>query len=130
VNIHEKKFVESFVVKEKQARYLEFLPNEKHRYKITSRFDHCPDLDSRFLSEVPVRQQNPNDVLALLKKKGAGDSCWILSTDSDIDQMEMNLSDAINEHLYREGTFFSCIAGRLVLYSGEDINAIYIFERK
>jgi hypothetical protein len=129
VNIHEEKFVSSFVVKEKRGRYREFLSNEKHRYKITGHFDHCDDLDLRFVKEIPARQQNRNDVLAILRKAGADDSCWILSTNSDIDQIEMNLSEAINEYLFREGTFFSCIPGRLVLYSGEDINAVYILER-
>lgn len=129
-NIHEERFVGSFVVKEKQGRYLELLSNEKHRYKITGRFDHCDDLEKRFLTQVPVQQQNPSDVIALLRKAGARETCWILSTNSDIDKKEMKLSEAIKEHLYREGTFFSCVPGRLVLYSGEDINAIFILERK
>jgi hypothetical protein len=130
VNIHEEKFVASFVVKEKRGRYLELLPNKKHRDKITGRFHHCDDLDLRFVNEIAVRQQNPNDVLELLKNAGAGDSCWILSTNWEIDQKEMKLSEAINKHLYCEGTFFSCIAGELILYSGEDINAIYLLERR
>jgi hypothetical protein len=129
VNVHEEKFVTSFVVKEKQARYLELLPDEKHRYKLTGRFDHCADLDERLLREIPVRNQNPNDVLELLRKAGAGESCWILSTNGEIDQKEMNLADAMEKHLYCEGSFFSCIPGRLVLFSGEDRNAIYILER-
>jgi hypothetical protein len=129
VNLHEEKFVASFVVKEKRERYLEFLSNEKHCYKITGRFDHCADLDSRFVKEIPVRNQNPKDVLELLRKTGAGERCWILSTNWDIDQKEMNLAEAIEKYLYCEGTFFSCIAGSLVLYSGEDGNAICILER-
>lgn len=129
MNIHEEKFVASFVVKKKQGRYLELLSSEKHRDKITGGFDHCSDLNDRFLNQIPVQQHNPDDVLALLRKAGAGESCWILSADWNIDQKEMNLSDAITKYLFSGETFFSCIPGRLVLYSGEDINAIYLLEK-
>src|SRR5688572_14833576 len=118
MNIHEEKLVSSFVLKEKQGRYLELLPSEKHRWKITSRFDHPDDFNTELAIQIPPARQNPDAVLTILKQAGAGELCWILSDCTDIDGTQMRLAYAIHNHLYQEGTFFSCIPGELVLYSG------------
>jgi hypothetical protein len=128
VNIHEEKFISSFVLKEKRGRYFELLPSEKHRWKITSRFDHPDDLNTDLATQIPPSQQRPDAVLIILKGAGAGEFCWIISDSPDIDGTQMRLADAIHDHLYREGTFFSCVPGKLVLYSGEDINDIQLFK--
>lgn len=130
MNIHEEKLISSFVLKEKQSRYLELLPSEKHRRKITSRFHQPDDFNTELATQIPPSQQRPDAVLAILKEAGAGEFCRILSDGSDIDGTQMRLADAIHDHLYEEGTFFSCIPGELVLYSGEGINDIYVFKRK
>lgn len=127
MNIHEEKFVSSFVLREKRGRYLEFLPSEENRWKITSRFDYPDDFNTELATQIPPSQQRPDAVLSILKQAGAGEFCWILSDCSDIDGKQMRLADAIRDHLYQEGTFFSCIPGVLVLYSGEDINDIQLF---
>jgi len=130
VNIHEEKFIRSFVRKEKQGRYLEFLPSEKNRWKVTSRFDHSDDFDTALAIQIPPAQQKPDVIVTILRDAGAGELCWILSSNDDIDGKEMPLEFALREHLFREGTFFSCIPGELVLYSGEDINAIWVFKNR
>ena len=130
MNIHEEQFINSFIVAKKRERYLELLSKDKTRGKITRHFDHCADLDDQFVTQIPVNQQNPDEIYKILKKKGAGDTCYIIADNWDLDRKEMNLRTAIDEYYICDGAFFSCIPGKLVFYSGEEENGRYILEKR
>lgn len=134
MNFHEEQFVRNFIVPRKRERYLELLAKEKTRYGITSNFDHCDDLEEKYKTQVLPNQQNAEDVYKLLKEKNAQETCYILSWDSEIDGREMNLKDALgiifDTPLIHTGSFISCIPGKLVFYSSEDISGRYILEKQ
>ena len=130
MNIHEEQFIKSFIVAKKRERYLELLGKDKTRVKITSRFDHCEDLVDDFVTQIPVNQQNPDEIYKMLREKGAGNNCYIIADDWDLDGKEMNLRKAIDEYYICDGAFFSCIPGKLVFYSGEEENGRYILEKR
>jgi hypothetical protein len=134
MNTHEELFVKNFVVKQKRERYLEFLAKEKTRDKITWDFRHCGDLEEKYKTQVPVNQQNAKDVYKILKEKNAPDKCYILSYHDEVDGKEMSLKKVLEETIFyipftHTGTFISCIAGKLVFYSSEDLNGRFILEK-
>lgn len=60
--------------------------------------------------------------------KGAGNTCYIISNDWDLDRKEMSLRKAVEEY-YFATAFFSCLPGKLAYYSGEEENGLYILEK-
>lgn len=129
MNIHEELFVNSFIVREKRGRYLEFLGKEKMRQKITWNIERCDDLEEKYRTRVPVDKQNPEDIFNILKEKSAPNICHIISTDDEIDGQEMNLKDVLENHFFDDGTFISCIPGKLVYYASEEENGCFILEK-
>lgn len=57
----------------------------------------------------------------MLKSKGAGNVCQVISEYGEIDGKEMPLDEALEEIVGRSmGTFLSCIEGRLAYFEDED----------
>lgn len=134
MNIHEELFIKNFIVPPKRGRYFEFLPNKKRREDITSNFDHCDDLEDKYKTQIPVNCQNAEDVYKILKEKKAPDTCYVISYHDEIDAKEMNLKKILFENVLKTpfihtGTFISCIPGKLVFFSSEEINGRYILEK-
>lgn len=69
-------------------------------------------------------------IYKILKAKGAGENCYIIAKDSDIDEMTMNLKKAVDKNAFGDGVFLSCIAGKLLFYSSDEQSRRYILERK
>jgi hypothetical protein len=129
MNIHEESFVKNFIVLPKRERYLEFLASEKKRYKTTWYIEQCDDLEENYKNRVSIDKQNPSDIYKILKEKSAPDSCYIISYLDEVDQKEMSLKKAIDEHFFDDGTFISCIPGKLVYYASEEENGCFILEK-
>ncbi len=133
MNIHEEQFVRNFIVQRKRERYLELLAKEKTRYRITSNFDHCDDLEEKFKTQVSPNLQNAEAVYQILKEKNSPDTCYILSYDDEIDGKEMNLKKALelifDTPFIHTGIFISCVPGKLVFYSSEEISGRFILEK-
>lgn len=129
MNIHEELFVKNFIVSRKRERYIELLGNEKTRSKITVYFDHCPDLEDKYKSQIPVNQQNAKDIYRILKNKGAPETCFAISNRDQIDGKELSLRKVIDEYYFDNSTFISCIPGKLIYYASEEINGCYILEK-
>ena len=70
-----------------------------------------------------------SDALQLLKELGAPDRCHVMSSDSDLDGREMDLSDAINE-IRGCGAIASCLPGVLAYFEGESPHEQYICHRR
>ena len=135
MNIHEELFVKNFIVLRKRGRYFEFLSKKEKRETITSQFDHCGDLEEKYKTQILPNKQNAEDVYKILKGKNAPENCYALSSDEDIDGKEINLKKALKENVFDApfiytGTFLSCIPGKLVFYSSEEINGRYILEKQ
>jgi hypothetical protein len=61
--------------------------------------------------------------------KGAPETCYALSEDSELDGKEIPLSEALKEVVgCGMGTFLSCLAGRLAYFEDED--GRWILERR
>jgi len=130
MNPHEEQFVRSFVVAKKRDRYFTLLQSTKGRPHLLSGFNHCHDLDPRYATLIPSNQQSAASIESLLRRKGATDSCFVISTNRDIDGREMPLSDALAETVgVNMGTFISCVPGKLGYFEMEDLSHRYILQR-
>lgn len=126
---HEEEFIKRFVISERRRRYLSLLEARKGRKKLVEALDHFDDLDTRYAKLVPANAQTINQIEVMLKRKGALEHCHVMSSNTDIDNQEMRLHDALEETVGRgAGTVISCIPGKLAYFEGEEPNRRYILE--
>ena len=131
---HEAAVIRAFVQRDKQDRFLGFLASPKNRKKFTESLSHFRWFDQRFAASIPWKvDQNPKltqwekhvsgieNIYRLLKSKGAGLTCWVMSEDSEIDGRELDLRAALEHVNGRQiGTILSCVAGKLAYFESED----------
>jgi len=118
---HEVSLIKSFIIKERQQRYLDLLSTPKGRIKFRSYIAHFKDLNYQFYSELPDSINQAIGLYNLLKSNGAPEFCYIISSNSKFDKKDMLLRDALN-NLFLSGIefFMSCIPGKLAYFEGED----------
>ncbi len=126
---HEEALIRAFILPERQSRYLELLLNPKRRKDITKALAHFKHLDMRFVAAIPSTHHLAPGIISLLRSKGAGETCYVISEDDELDGKQMVLADAFSAIFGRGiGTFISCIKGKLGYFEDEDEN--WILERK
>jgi hypothetical protein len=126
---HERQLIRAFILPERQDRYLELLAKPKRRADITDTLAHFKHLDMRYAVQIPGSQRRASGILELLKSKGAPETCYALSEDSELDGKEVSLKDALASIVgCGMGTFLSCIPGKLAYFEDEDER--WILERK
>jgi hypothetical protein len=130
MNSHEEQFARCFIVPQKRARYLALLESKRGRAKLLNGFNHCHDLDPRFAKEIPSGQQSADSIEALLRRKGASDTCYVMSDNRAIDGKEMSLPEALSATVGMDcGTLISCIPGKLAYFELEAFDGRYILQR-
>lgn len=119
--LHEEETIRSFIVRRKQARYLEFVSNPKTRTKLTYQLAHFADIDPKCQRAIPPSRQNPRDIAKILLAKGSSAVCYVISEDPRMDTTEMPLLVALEKIVGRGiGTILSCIPGRLAFIETEE----------
>ena len=119
--LHEAGIVKSFIIRERQSRYLEFLNQPKRRASFTGELAHFKHLDPAFAQPIPPADQNVAGILKRLKDRGAPENCWAISESSELDGQMIPLVHALKEILGMEiGTFLSCIPGVLGYFEDEE----------
>ena len=120
-----------FIVGEWRARFRESLASEKRRSKLRSQLPHFSHIDARFATAVPANEQTATALSARLRALGAGERCYLLSEDSELDGREMPLDEALSI-VVGEGTqlatFISCIPGRVAYFHDEEPATRYVLE--
>jgi len=125
---HEEALIKAFIPTHRQERFLEIIAKPKKRAKLLTQLYHFDDLNPKFMVAIPPNQQNPSSLVKLLKAKGAGSVCYVMSTNSLLDGKEVELETALKETVgSQEGTLISCLPGRLGYFEDED--GRYILER-
>ena len=129
---HEDALIKEFFLPDKRERFLEFVSNGKSRRKLTRELAHFRWFDQRFAAPIPWRvdpnlklaqrhNQGIENIASLLKSKGAGETCWAISEDSNLDGKQLSLEGALEDTIGRGmGTILSCIPGRLAIFTGEN----------
>ena len=131
-NEHEQATIRAFVVRDKRERLLSFIDSNKNRRKVTAELPHFRWFDRRFATPVEWKV-DPNlklwarwvqgiaNIAQLLRSRGAGQTCWVMSGDPNIDGQEMDLESALEAVVGTEmGAILSCVPGKLAYFEGED----------
>jgi hypothetical protein len=118
----------AFIRPERRRRYVERLVHARQR--LLQQFHHLHDLDPRYAERIEPRQQTPERILELLRERGAPARCHVFSASSELDGQDVELERAIREIVWwHDGTFISCIPGKLAYFEGEEENERYILQR-
>ena len=118
---HEEAFVRAFIPNHRQERFLGIIANRKKRAKLLTELAHFKALNPKFMVEIPSNQRRGSALVELLKAKGAGSTCYVMSENTKLDGREMELEAALKETVgYQMGTLISCVPGRLAYFEDED----------
>ena len=127
---HEEELIKAFFAPTKRERYLEMVANPKKRKKFLSELYHFNALDPRCFVSIPPSQQYPEQIASILTKRGAPPTCWITSTEAELDGKEILLLEALKDVVGRQiGAFLSCVPGKLAYFEGEERGDRWILER-
>src|SRR5690242_9634844 len=94
---HERKLVTSFILSARQSRYLELFEKPKRREDITRSLAHFKHLDRRYAVQIAPREQHVPDILRPLQSKGAPETCYAVSGNSELDGKQTSLAEALKE---------------------------------
>ena len=120
-----------FLIGEWRARFRESLAPAKRRDVLRSQLPHLSHLDARFARPVPVEDQSAAAIGAQLRGKGAGERCYLLSEDPELDGRELELETALVQIVDGESrfaTFVSCVPAKLAYFHGEEPANRYLLE--
>lgn len=130
--IIEQQFVDAFITDDKKQRLMGFFRSSKARWKGLLELEHFHSgiIDARYAHPVSRGDSSPEQIIRLLRQKGAPSDCYIFSNCKELDQRFMPLEQAINEvHGVGIGTVISLIHGRLAFYEGELYPDQFVLER-
>ena len=126
----EEALLRAFIVPERRSHYIARLATPKSRKKLLDSFYHLHDLDPRFAHRIEPRLQRADSIYDDLRRRGAPERCYVMSASSDLDGQEAELRPTLEEIVgCYDGTFVSCLPGRLGYFEGEEPNERYILER-
>ncbi len=129
---HEQATIRAFVARGRQERFSFLLASPKRREKFTKELAHFRWFDERFATIVPWKVdphlklwdrhvQGIQNISSLLRSKGAGHTCWVISHDSKLDGQELQLEPALESVIGSGiGTIVSCVPGKLAYFEGEE----------
>jgi hypothetical protein len=116
----EEALIRAFVVKAKCDRFVELMAEPKRRKDVPATLAHFRDLDPRWIVHLPTNQHDARAVERALRSRGAGDLCYLISQEGDLDRRRLPLADALEQVIGRGiGTLISCIPGSLAYFEGE-----------
>lgn len=119
-NIHETAFIKTFIIKEKQERLLALIQNKKSRKRFRLLLAHNIEVNKKYVQILKTEEINIEYLRQLLKKYGSPNTCHIMCENSNYDDKEMTLNEALNEFINRDISFImSCIPGKLAYFQGE-----------
>jgi hypothetical protein len=129
--LHEQETIRAFILKDRQERCAYLLGHPKHRRKFTRELAHFKWLDERFAHPIPPSTAHTAaELVSLLRRKGAGETVWVISDDRVIDAQEMPIEKAMI-HIWGTdiGAILSCIPGKLAFFAGEEMKSERLCER-
>jgi len=130
-NSQEVALIRAFVRLERQEQWRVRLANPKTREKMLGKLYHFHEFDGRFAHRLPVSEQFAAAIYQLLRAKGAPTTCYVISTDNELDGRHVDLREVLERTVGSgHAMFLSCIPGKLGYFEGEERNERYILERE
>jgi len=130
MNDHERGFLAFLAEPTKRRLHTLLELGDKRRRDARMLLHHSVRLDPRFAQHLVGSDAFSGPVEAMLRKRGAPSTCYVLAANSDLDGREMPLSEALEAIIgMGDGAFVSCISGRLGFYEYESIKSSYLLQR-
>src|SRR5262245_33956694 len=115
--------IPKFIDPRRRERVIELLSRPKGRQAFVAGLHHFAAWDVSATMAVPPSEASSQAIAKLLRARGAGEHCYLISAERRFDKMELSLPDALREVVgSNSGTIVSCVPGRLAYYEGEDRN--------
>ena len=126
----ERILVESFVVPRKRARTIELLSSPRRRSTVVESLYHYGDLDPRCVVPIPPAEQLPSIISAHLRARGAGEQCYAISTEPELDGRLHALEELLESFVgCGAGLLLICVGTRVGYFEGEAIRDRCILDR-
>jgi len=123
--------VNTFLIRAKRERYVEFLSSKKGRTKFLEKLYHFADFDPTCLAELSGLSNSADGLVAELRSRGATGQCYVMSVSEELDGVTRPIEDVIREVFASvEGTIVCCVPGMLAYYEGEAPNNRFILHRQ
>lgn len=115
--------VKSFFNKRVQERVLfELFSPSKRQERGLDRLCHNyrDTLRTEYLTEIPKPNSDPDEIVKLLKKRGAEEICYAMSFNTDIDGRHLRLIEAIEKAVgFGFPSFILCVSNKLAYFEAE-----------
>jgi len=112
--------ITTFVNPSKRKHLIETLAIPKRRHRATAALAHRDDFDSTAIVPLDSAAQSPSAIESLLRSRGAGESCHVISENRTIDGKHLPLKSALEKVVGQGmGTLLSCVPGELAYYEGK-----------
>jgi hypothetical protein len=126
----EHEFVSHFIRRDRQQAYLKLLASPDRRRKFFGRLVKSCDLEPSVIEELHEDGESADAIAEILRSKGAGETCYAISEDAEIDGREVRLIEALQRVVARgRATLLSCVPGVLGYYEGADFEERCILHR-
>ena len=123
--------ISTFVNPLKRKHLIEILANPKRRHRATGTLAHFDDLDPSAVVPIESAANTPAAIEDLLRSRGAGDRCHVISENRAIDGKTLSLTVALEKVVGQGmGTLLSCVPGELAYYEGEGPSGRCILARR
>ncbi len=118
---HEIGFIRSFVVKNKQDRFIGFVKSKRRRNAFSSALDHPNFISKEYAEEILSVDQNPDGIAAILRRKSKKERGFVISANATVNQKDMLIEDALESIVGQGyGAILSIISGRLAYFEDEE----------
>lgn len=115
--------VKTFFNKKVQDRVLfELFSSDKRRNRGLNRLchDYRQTLREEYLFEIPTTNSDPKEIADILKRNGAGKSCYAMSWNPDIDGKHLSIDEALDAAIgYGFPSFILCVPNELAYFEAE-----------
>jgi len=123
--------ISTFVNPLKRKHLIEILANPKRRHRATGTLAHFDDLDPSAVVPIESAANTPAAIEDLLRSRGAGETCHVISENRAIDGKTLSLKVALEKVVGQGmGTLLSCVPGELAYYEGEGPSGRCILARR
>ena len=111
--------ISTFVNPTKRKHLIEILANPKRRHRATTTLAHFSDFDPSAIVPLESAAQTPAAIESVLRARGAGELCHVISENRAVDGKHLSLKLALEKVVGQGmGTLLSCVPGELAYYEG------------
>ena len=121
----EQLFVNRFITREKQERYLNFLASSRTRNKFLDKLYHLNDFNWHLFREIPGSENEKAAITSKLKSKNIS-TCWVISANPEFDGRLMTVEEAPNEVVGTEASVLMFGNAEVIYYEGEAPHRRYL----